>query len=167
MGNDAAPFSSRKHLTRIPVWLPPDRPVVYLVTICCARRRKLFTDPIAVRVGTECLIRSTTRWGWNVLKVCFMPDHVHLLLCPNVDRDKSLSKFIQAWKSSVVLRLAAHGIAGDIWQREFHDRLLRTDDKLEEKWEYIRLNPVRDGLCAIPEEYPYSGTADEILQRIP
>ncbi len=29
---------------------------------------------------------------------------------------------------------------------------------LEEKWEYIRYNPVRAGLCSDPDGYPYAGT---------
>jgi hypothetical protein len=55
---------------------------------------------------------------------------------------------------------------GTIWQREFHDRLLRSEEKAGEKWQYIRENPVRAGLCAVPEDYPYSGSPAEILSRL-
>jgi len=35
------------------------------------------------------------------------------------------------------------------------DRLLRSDESLSAKWEYIRQNPVRAGLVADPDEWPY------------
>ena len=166
MANDSKPFPQRKHLKRIPVWLPLEQTVVYLVTACCAQRRKIFARSETVRVGAECLRRIAQRQGWTVLKVCFMPDHVHLLLSPMKEREQSLSEFMRAWKSCVVLRLRRDGDTEEIWQREFHDRLLRTDEKLNEKWEYVRQNPVRAGWCRESEEYPFSGTPEEILQRL-
>jgi putative transposase len=90
---------------------------------------------------------------------------VHLLLSPMREREQSLSDFVRAWKSCVVLRSRRVGVACEIWQREFHDRLLRSDEKLDEKWEYVRQNPVRAGLCREPEEYLFSGTIEEILRR--
>jgi REP element-mobilizing transposase RayT len=152
----------RKHLQRVPVWLPLDQPVVYLVTVCCIGRRQLFVNAATVRVAVECLQRAAARHAWQVTHACFMPDHVHLLLSPMREREQSLSAFVQAWKSCVSLRLKQ----GAIWQREFHDRLLRSDEKADEKWQYIRENPVRAGLCAAPENYPYTGTPAEILKYL-
>jgi len=151
----------RKHLTRLPVWLPLDKSVVYFVTACCAQRRAVFVNDRAVQTAVESLQRVEERLGWRVEKVCFMPDHVHLLLSPLRDREQSLSQFMQRWKTSSTLRLG-----GEIWQREFFDHLLRSDEKLEEKWNYVRENPVRAGLCANPDAYPYSGTPAEMLTRI-
>lgn len=155
----------RKHLTRIPVWLPLDKPVVYFVTVCCADRRKVFAGDEVVQIGAEYLQRIETRLSWVVAKVCFMPDHVHLLLSPMREREQSISQFMQRWKTSVALRLK-NLVDGEIWQREFFDHLLRSEEKLDEKWNYIRENPVRAGLCAGAGDYPYSGTPDEILERL-
>ena len=80
----------RKHLKRIPVWLPLESPVVYFVTVCCAHRRLIFSDATNVRVATERLQRMEARLGWQVAKVCFMPDHVHMLLSPTEDREQAL-----------------------------------------------------------------------------
>jgi REP element-mobilizing transposase RayT len=106
--------------------------------------------------------RAERRHAWQVSHACFMPDHVHVLLSPMQEREQSLSAFVQAWKSCVSLRLKQ----GAIWQREFHDRLLRSDEKADEKWQYIRENPVRAGLCALMEDYPYTGSPAEILKRL-
>lgn len=159
-------FPKRQHLKRIPVWIPQDRPVTYFVTLCCAQRQRIFVQNQSVQIGAECLLRTETRFTWKVHHVCFMPDHVHLLLSPVLDRDQNLSAFIQAWKSCVALRLRHCGHTGAIWQREFFDRLLRSDEKLEEKWAYVRENPVRTGLCKSPEEYPYLGSPQEVLERL-
>ena len=155
----------RRHLTRIPVWLPVDLPVVYFVTVCCAKRHQIFVSPPSVRIAVECLQRTQRRLQWQAHKICLMPDHVHLLLSPLENREQSLSPFIQCWKSCVTMRLR-QSVAGQIWQREFFDRLLRSGEKLQEKWEYIRDNPVRAGFCQAAEDYPYSGTAEEILERL-
>lgn len=153
----------RKHLTRIPVWLPAEQPVVYFVTACCAERRRVFADPAPARLAVKCLQRTERNLGWKVWQACVMPDHVHLLLSPMQDREQPLAKFVQAWKSCVTLRAAS---TVPIWQREFFDRLLRSDEKMDEKWRYIRENPVRAGLCAAAEEYQFSGSPEEILERI-
>lgn len=155
-----------KHLRRIPVWIPSDQAVIYFVTVCCANRRPIFREPSAVQIAVRSLIDCARRTAWHVSQICMMPDHVHLMLSPANEREQSLSKVIQRWKSSSKQRLNKVGVLGDVWQREFFDHLLRSDESLTEKWRYVEMNPVRAGLCECPEEYPYLGTPEEILQRI-
>ena len=156
----------RKHLKRIPVWIPSDRRVVYFVTACCADRRKVFADAPAVKTALESLIKCADTTDWNVPQICFMPDHVHLMMLPMHEREQKLSNVMQRWKSSSKQRLNHSGIAGVIWQREFFDRLLRSDESLTEKWRYVEMNPVRAGLCSVPGVYPYLGRPVEILDRL-
>ena len=156
----------RKHLTRIPVWIPDHQSVIYFVTACCAGRRKVFTTHSAVRIAIESLIKCAQAAEWRAPLVCFMPDHVHLMLLPMRERDQRLSSVMQRWKSSSKQRLNRTGIEGEIWQREFFDRLLRSDESLTDKWRYVEMNPVRAGLCSVPEDYPYLGSLEEILERL-
>ena len=44
-----------------------------------------------------------------------------------------------------------------IWQREFWDTQLRREESYGKKWEYVRQNPVRAGLAASPDDWPYCG----------
>ena len=44
-----------------------------------------------------------------------------------------------------------------IWQRGFFDHLLRSAESYGQKWNYVRENPVRAGLVAQPEDWPYAG----------
>jgi len=41
------------------------------------------------------------------------------------------------------------------WQRDFFDHRIRSEDQLIEKYEYIRMNPVRKNLVANPKDWPY------------
>ena len=43
-----------------------------------------------------------------------------------------------------------------IWQRGFTDRRMRDRDDFLTHRTYIHHNPVRDRLCQLPEDYPYS-----------
>ena len=43
------------------------------------------------------------------------------------------------------------------WQEGFHDHKFRTPESEQRKWEYICLNPVRAGLVARPEAWPFGG----------
>jgi len=152
----------RKHLARIPILLPLDSPVVYFVTACCHGRQRVFIADGTVRVATMCLRGCEERHGWVVSQICFMPDHVHLLIAPMWEREQSIADFMRAWKSCVTLRLHS----GKIWQNEFFDHLLRCDESAQQKWNYVRMNPVRAGLCANAEDYRWSGTTEEILRRL-
>jgi hypothetical protein len=43
----------------------------------------------------------------------------------------------------------------------FHHRL-RRGENYSDKWEYVRMNPVRAGLVADPDEWPYQGVLNEL-----
>lgn len=156
----------RKHLKRVPVWIPSNQSVVYFVTACCAEHRKVFTNHSRVQITLESLMKCAASTEWKILQVCFMPDHVHLLVSPCSDREQKLSKLMQRWKSSSKQRLNRAGMGGNVWQREFFDRLLRSNESLTDKWCYTEMNPVRADLCSSPEDYPYLGTPEEILSKL-
>ena len=44
-----------------------------------------------------------------------------------------------------------------VWQRGFFDHLLRSDESYGQKWDYVRDNPVRAGLVANAQDWPYAG----------
>ena len=41
--------------------------------------------------------------------------------------------------------------------REFWDRQLRRAESYEEKWQYVKNNPVRHGYVSRVEDWPYQG----------
>jgi hypothetical protein len=99
-----------------------------------------------------------------------MPDHVHLIFTPLSDRlgnPYGLAEILGGIKGA-----SAHTInkrvsrKGPVWQDESFDHILRREEKLEQKIEYIRQNPVRKGIVSEPQQYPYTwvegrGLADD------
>ena len=96
-----------------------------------------------------------------------MPDHVHFF-CSNkqgIDEpdQKDLSKFMQQWKQWTAKRIFRENqieIIGDkppLWQKEYFDHLLRSEESYIQKWEYVRENPVRKGLVKQSEDWPWQG----------
>jgi putative transposase len=61
---------------------------------------------------------------------------------------------VRYWKSQVSKRL---GPAAGKWQAGCWDTWLRRTGSYDEKWEYVRANPVRKGLVSRPEDWPYQG----------
>jgi putative transposase len=91
--------------------------------------------------------------------VVVMPDHVHILFSALRDRDGwpfPLVDILQCFKSATAHRInrLLHS-SGPVWQEESFDHVLRSDESLKEKCEYIRQNPVRKGLIAKPENYQW------------
>jgi putative transposase len=62
--------------------------------------------------------------------------------------DKTLNRVLGDWKRFTSTQ---HGIA---WQKNFIDHRIRSDENVEEKATYIRMNPFRAGLIGGGEESP-------------
>ncbi len=71
---------------------------------------------------------------------------------------KSLSSFMRLWKEWTAKHiLSALGRPAPLWQHRFFDHVLRTRESYGEKWTYVAQNPVRAGLSATPDAWPYAG----------
>jgi REP element-mobilizing transposase RayT len=88
-----------------------------------------------------------------------MPDHVHLLFSPLSDGDgepyglAEIMSGIKGASAHTVNRLL--GRKGHVWEEESFDRLLRSDEKVREKAEYICANPVRANLVAREDDWSW------------
>lgn len=88
-----------------------------------------------------------------------MPDHVHLIFWPRRNGSGLSYSIPEIMKS--IKGASAHKVngllrrKGQLWQTEFFDHVIRKDDNLQEKINYIRLNPVRRGLVERPEDYEW------------
>jgi len=83
-----------------------------------------------------------------------MANHVHLLATPLVEPSKlmhSLKRFT-AGKANRTLGL----VGQPFWQDESYDRLVRNEQEFQRIVNYIEMNPVKAGLVAKPEDFPWS-----------
>ena len=68
-----------------------------------------------------------------------MPNHVHILM--EIADQEELPKIVHSWKSYTAKRInAAIGGSGDVWQKEYFDRLIRNAEHYGRTVEYIRRN---------------------------
>ncbi|MCC6414828.1 MAG: transposase [Opitutaceae bacterium] len=150
----------RDHLPRLTqVW---QRHPLYFITTCCAQRRKILTTPTASPILTNAWKAAPSLHGWFVGRYVIMPDHVHFFARPGPNA-KRLTAFLRNWKrwtSNQLVKFA--GVEPPIWQPEFFDHLMRSADSYAEKWNYVRLNPVRAGLVTAPEMWPYCGELEPL-----
>jgi putative transposase len=93
----------------------------------------------------------STNENWNTLAAVIMPDHLHALVSPSLNREERITQFSAGLKRFV--RKRCH--EGWKWQHGVFDRLLRREEFVGSKWSYIRDNPVRAGLVKRWEEWPY------------
>jgi REP-associated tyrosine transposase len=96
-----------------------------------------------------CAKAGTAVWGW-----CLMPNHVHLILVPT--RPDGLAEALRgphwAYASHVNRR---ENWRGHLWQSRFAS-VPMDEPHLHVCFRYVELNPIRAGLVARPEEWPWS-----------
>ena len=94
----------------------------------------LFADPASRTLLAETLMRfqgeRVMHHAWVI-----MPNHLHVLYSPLEPQDK----LIQAWKSHSARSLGR----GPIWQRDYHDTVIRDWDHFKNVVRYIRRNPLK------------------------
>jgi len=61
-----------------------------------------------------------------------------------------MSRVVGDWKKYQQRELAI------TWQEGYFDHRLRNEAEFVEKCHYIRMNPVRAGLCATPTDWPWA-----------
>ena len=52
--------------------------------------------------------------------------------------------------------------SGSVWQEEFFDHVLRSNESYSQKWEYVKENPVRAGFVKNSEEWPFQGEIEPL-----
>ena len=150
---DNAMLPKRRTPTHPPVVESADRPVIIFVTVCTHKRKAI----LANMEGMHSLTRSWRMAGeWLVGRFVIMPDHIHLFCSPATQNPCSLGNWVVYWKS-LTSKNWPRREDYPIWQKDFWDRQLRREESYGDKWEYVRCNPVRHGLVALPEQWPYQG----------
>jgi putative transposase len=128
-----------------------NRATMVFVTVCTKDRKHLLANA-TVHTALVNWWRKSTHWLAG--KYIILPDHLHLFCAPG-STDQSLHLWMAYWKNGVARDLKT----GDetIWQRDFWDVQMRSRENYKTQWDYIRHNPVRHGLVASPDEWPYQG----------
>ena len=153
-------MAEHRHLRRLErVWVPG---AVYFITVCTHGRRRLLASREATAILRQEWAAARERHGWQVGRFVVMPDHVHFFCVEQAaDARHALSRFMDGWKEWTAKKICrALSLPAPLWQPQFFDHVLRSEDSYGEKWSYVRENPVRAGLVAAWEMWPYQGFVD-------
>ena len=130
-------------------------PGAYFITICTAGKQPLFwsvgatcgrppLSPAGAAVEREIRLLDTVYPAVRVDHFVVMPNHVHLLLSIESAEDgrpqaaPTVSRVVQQFKGAVTKKLGA-----SVWQKSFHDHVIRDQADYLVRWRYIDENPAR------------------------
>jgi len=91
---------------------------------------------------------------YRLLAWVVMPNHMHVLIetLPAI----ALAEVVKGWKGQTARAANARlGRSGTFWERDYYDRYIRDDAHLAAVVRYIERNPVKAGLVAQGEEWPF------------
>jgi alanyl-tRNA synthetase/REP element-mobilizing transposase RayT len=146
-----------------------DRPwAKYMVTFSTCEKRTL--TPAERDIVMQSIRYGHDHGHYELFAACVMPDHVHLLLEPQIKNETPdgkpvfhpLTDILQAIKSTTAHRInkAANVTGVHVWGEECYDRLIRGESDLQEKFGYICRNPA-DAKLQLPDgSYPWLWTAE-------
>jgi putative transposase len=128
----------------------------YFVTLCCAQRHAAFANSETAAHVIKELHAQSIHHNFAVEAYCAMPDHFHIL-ARGLNPTANLLNLVVDFKQQTAHNYRQkHG--RELWQKKFYDHILRQGDPAESVANYIWQNPVRQGICADPREYPFSGS---------
>ena len=137
----------------------------YFITICTRGKQKIFwiDDKSQNSVGAdiirphdklndlglivECAIEQITEYYPNTMidKYVIMPNHVHILM--RIENDEFNGRIISAPTISIIIgqmkRWVSKQIGYPIWQKSFHDHVIRNEADYQRIWQYIDTNPIK------------------------
>jgi len=90
---------------------------------------------------------------WWCSLVLLMPDHLHALLY--FASGKPMAQVIRDWKRGTAR------FQGIKWQENFFDHRIRSRNQGDEKWWYIRRNPVVKNLCQTEDSWTWWWSPNE------
>ena len=140
-----------------------ERVPIYFVTACTHERRAILASN-TVHDALKLFAESGPGHGAWIGAYVLMPDHVHLFVALD-DVKISLSEWTKAVKGALSEALRTDGHSSPYWQKGFFDHVLRSGESYSAKWEYVRDNPVRAGLVASADNWPYLGEVFDLEYR--
>ncbi len=153
-------YPNRKQL-RLPEY-DYSGPGAYFVTICTQDRRCILSEIIVgdgvldvpqVRLSPygsiveSTLLEIQEHYSWLTIENrVIMPNHIHLLLRIKEDgtsRTPSPTNARLPMLLSTIKRFSNRKAGIPLWQRSYHEHVIRNERDYREIWEYIENNPAR------------------------
>jgi putative transposase len=138
----------------------------YFITASTWEKKCLLQSERMANLFMDVLFHYQNQSKYRLHEFVVMPNHFHTLITPL--SPVTLEKAVQFIKGAFSFRAKKElGLAGEIWQTSFYDHRVRDASEYSRFRHYIHMNPMRRGLSASPEEFPYSSMnvkLDEVPQ---
>jgi REP element-mobilizing transposase RayT len=120
-------------------------------------RGRIALDDLDYRRSLDLLAETVARFDLLCHACSALPNHSHFVF---TSRRGNLSRAMH-WMGTAAARAfnERHARSGHVYQGRFGSRLIESDAHFLELMRYLPLNPVRAGLCAAPEDWPWSSYA--------
>jgi REP element-mobilizing transposase RayT len=79
----------------------------------------------------------------RVDKYVVMPNHVHMILDVCKSGASDINVVMGQYKMTVTRKIRERKPEYPVWQRSFHDHVIRDQKRYEKVWLYIEANPMR------------------------
>lgn len=127
-------------------------------------KRNIFTSDENYRFLLRKFKANLSKYSITMIAYCLMPNHYHLLLRP--DKDGVISSFTQAVFNGYVQAFnVQEKRSGTLFEGRAKVKCINKNEYFMHLLSYIHLNPVRAGLVAKPEDWPYSNYLEFIGLR--
>ena len=133
----------------------------YFVTVCTHKKKWIFGaagKPNAYgKIAEECLQKiPVTYSGIYLDKYVVMPNHIHAIIVIDAAAQNtvSLTHIVGQYKMTVTKKIRKIKPNQQVWQRSFHDHIIRNQTDYERIWLYIHANPQKWNSDCFYEEKP-------------
>lgn len=125
-------------------------------------KQDVFAEPGDFEYYLATLATFKEIYGVKVYAFCLMTNHVHLILQPGDDAAGlgQLMKRLAGRQTRLVNRQEKR--SGTLWEGRYKSSPIDTDAYLLACCRYVELNPVRAGVVAKPDDYPWSSFTQRI-----
>ncbi|MGH3105146.1 MAG: transposase [Gaiellaceae bacterium] len=128
----------------------------YHVTARGVAGARIVRDDDDRRLFLGLLAGTVARCRWRCHAFCLMTTHYHLVLeTTRADLSRGVQRLNGVHAQQFNVR---HGRTGHLFGARFASWLIESEEHLEATCRYVRLNPVRAGLCREADDWPWSGT---------
>jgi putative transposase len=143
------------HLYYLLMYFPPQTVRTFFVTSATDSHRAVLQSERMATLLMNCLFDNRQKERFLLHEFVIMPDHFHALITPAAE--VPLEKAMQFIKGGFSFRARKElTVNSAIWQAGFTDHRIRDLQDYEHHRSYIHQNPVKAGLAAAPELFPYS-----------
>lgn len=118
-------------------------------------RQVIFAAEADYQFFRDALVEAANKHGLVIHAYAWMTNHIHLLATPGFD--DSISKTFQsAGRRYVQYFNYTYKRSGTLWEGRYRATVVDSEGYLLTLMRYIELNPVRAGMVATPQDYPWS-----------